>query len=167
MEVFIYFVALTVCRGFMFSPGHAVLKLEFILKVSKGACKDQESIQSSTTLKINAMIGCLRTRVRKPIIVLDFDFETVLKFYISGAWFCLYISMCPTFLRNILLSDLRECMNSWRYLPWYYPLSTICNCWIFCALFCVSYIPKRTRGFLKDTLSTIWNDYLTIQSTRL
>ena len=31
------------------------------------------------------MIGCLRTRVHKhPIIVLYFEFETVLKFYTSG-----------------------------------------------------------------------------------
>ena len=47
-----------------------VIKLEFILK-----------------LKINAMTGCLQTRVSKQqIIVLYFEFETVFKFYYLEAW---------------------------------------------------------------------------------
>ena len=46
-------------------PGLEVIKLEFILR-----------------LKIKRNDGCLRTRVRKqPIIVLYFEFETVLTFY--------------------------------------------------------------------------------------
>ena len=32
------------------------------------------------------MIGCLRVR-KQPIIALDFEFETVLKFYNLGAWY--------------------------------------------------------------------------------
>ena len=39
-------------------------------------------LEYSLRLKKSAMIGCLRTRVRKqPIIALYFESETVLKFY--------------------------------------------------------------------------------------
>ena len=52
-----------------------VIKLEFSLRLK---IKDNDWLLADTS----AMIGCLRTRVRKqPIIVLYFESETELKFY--------------------------------------------------------------------------------------
>ena len=77
------------------------IKIILILTVTKTNCLDREFIlhqdrnktwigpgpeviklDSSLRLKKSAMIGCLRTRVRKqPIIALYFESENELKFY--------------------------------------------------------------------------------------
>ena len=59
------------------------------------------------------MIGCLRTRVRKqPIIALYFEFETVLKFYNLGAWFCDLVICFFSSFANVLPDEERaDCSN--------------------------------------------------------
>ena len=79
------------------------------------------------------MIGCLRTRVHKqPIIALNFEFETVLKFYNLEAWL--------TASGSIIVANITtQNMFSLNKTPQK----------IFLVFFCISYIICNQKGRYK------------------
>ena len=80
-------ISLPICEtwaGLYYPFAYMVIKLEFILRLkikrNDWLLADLQNLSSFSDSKLSAMIGCLRTRVRKqPTIALYF--ETVLKFH--------------------------------------------------------------------------------------
>ena len=87
-------------------------------------------LEYSLRLKKSAMIGCLRTRVRKePIIALYFESENELKFYNLEAWLLIFncvIAVMWLFLLRV--SSLQCCTLVCNCgISWPYSLAFLCS----------------------------------------